>query len=327
MRSRALVALLLGVAASATPGARANPVTQDACAGTVKTTVFKTLGNDVLENLLFAEGAIWISDSTAGEVRSFAPDGASGKSVKIASPGGLVAGIDGRIYAGQGDSIQGALARDGKASVVSFDPRAAAPVAAAYASGFNMVNGLTGAPNGDLYLSNDVDTGLYRVPRADPAHPQLLNDTWGTNGLVLAGDKLFSAVTFDARAPIEVTDLSKPGNPHSTAYRLSAGAASAQPALYPGGLDPSKPLGPAKGLDDMTSDGTYLYPVANGQGELLRVNIAAGDTCLVTSGLQNPSSVRIAPAAFADHTVPSGSVDFYVTEFSGNVRHVVYTPA
>jgi hypothetical protein len=68
-----------------------------------------------------------------------------------------------------------------------------------------------------------------------------------------------------------------------------------------------------------------LYPVANGLGELLRVDPETGDACLVASGFQNPSSVRIAPPGSPFDT--SGEAfTFYVTEFSGAIRVVGYTP-
>jgi hypothetical protein len=56
------------------------------------------------------------------------------------------------------------------------------------------------------------------------------------------------------------------------------------------------PLVGLKGLDDITRDENgILYPVANGMGELLRVDPATGEACLIASGFQNSSSVRIAP--------------------------------
>jgi len=279
----------------------------------------------VLENLLFANGKLWVSDGSANEIKQIDADHASGASVKnVASPGGLVLGIDGRIYAGTGDAVAGAVTRSKAATVISFDPRTP-QTTETYATGLNMANGVTMAPNGDLYVSNDLDVGLYRIPRALPHTPVLLNDTWGTNGLVLLGSSLYSAITFDGRSPIEVSDVTTAA--HHTAFRLSASVVSLQPNVYPDGADPSKPLVGLKGLDDMTTDGTYLYPVANGMGELLRVNVATGDACLIASGLQNPSSVRIAPenSGFADGK--ASTIDFYVTEFSGNIRHVVYAPA
>ncbi|MGH2786250.1 MAG: hypothetical protein ACRDJ1_13395, partial [Actinomycetota bacterium] len=149
---------------------------------------------------------------------------------------------------------------------------------------------------------------------------------WGTNGIVVdpAGENLYAAITFDQRSPIERIPLADP-SAHETAAVLTLGVASLEPAVYT--PDPTKPLLGVKGLDDMTrtDDGT-LYVVANGLGELLRVDPVTGDACLVASGFQNPSSVRIAPPGSPFDT--SGEeITFYVVEFSGAIRIVGYTPA
>lgn len=326
MRARlCLLVLAIGVVAPA--GARANPVTQDPCPGVAAAGSFKQLGNDVLENLLFADGSLWISDGTTSSIRRFAADGNEGTGLRsIPSPGGLTVGPDGLIYAGWGNSIQNSVMRTTQAKVVRFDAADPNGTVQTYAEGFNMPNGMTWGPNDDLFVSNDLDAGLVRIPRAHPAAWSLLNDTWGTNGLVVHGTTLYSAITFDQRSPIEAHDLSTVPAQHRTAVQLTAGVVSVQPNVYTNG-DPSKPLVGLKGLDDMTSDGTYLYPVANGMGELLRVDPISGDACLIASGLQNPSSVRIAPepSAFADGDVRT--IDFYITEFSGAIRLVTYAPA
>ena len=65
--------------------------------------------------------------------------------------------------------------------------------------------------------------------------------------------------------------------------------------------------------------------MANGTGELLRVNPLTGEACLIVSGLGNPSSVRIAPSGSAFDT--SGrALTFYISEFRGTVTTVGYTP-
>jgi hypothetical protein len=87
--------------------ASSGPITQDLCPGTVKgPTVWKALGTDVLENLLFADGSLWLSDGTASAVRRFDASGQGGVGLSgIASPGGLAVGPDGLIYAGVGNSL------------------------------------------------------------------------------------------------------------------------------------------------------------------------------------------------------------------------------
>jgi len=309
--------------------ARASVITQDPCPGSTSVTTWKQLGNDTLENLLIDGLSLWISDQSAGSIRRFNPDGSEAPAEKelssVSGPGGLAIGPDDLIYAGTGDSFQGALLKTHEASVIRFDREDPARTKRVYASGFNMANGLTFAPNGDVYTSNDVDAGLVHIPRAHPAAWSLLDDLWGTNGLMVTRDgrTLYATVTFDQRSPIERVSL--PSGAHSTAFQLTAGVVSIKPAVYTA-PDLSRPLLGVKGLDDMTTDGRYLYPVANGLGELLRVDPTNGSACLIASGFPLASSVRIAPESgpFADHD--PGTIDFYVTRFTGAIMRIRYRP-
>ena len=308
-------------------GASAGPLTQDRCPGsTTSPRVWKKMGTDLLENLLFAEGSLYVSNSTEGRVVRLAPDGGEvpGGSLDGAS-GGLAQGSDGLIYAGAGNSILDALLDRGLSKVLRFDPANPAGTVETYSEGFSMANGMTFGPGDDLFVSNDVNEGLVRIPRDAPREWHLLADVWGTNGLVVdpAGENLYAAITFDQRSPIERISL-QPPHEHETAAVLTFGVLSLEPAVYT--PDVSKPLLGIKGLDDMTrsSDGT-LYVVANGLGELLRVDPLTGEACLVASGFQNPSSVRIAPPGSPFDT--SGEeLTFYVVEFSGAIRTLGYTP-
>ena len=285
------------------------------------------MGVDLLENLLFADGSLWISDSTAQRIVRLGPDGQEvpGGSLGGLYPGGLAQGADGLIYAGSGNSIPDALIDRGLSKVLRFDPADPTGTVETYSEGFSMANGMTFGPGDDLFVSNDVNRGLVRIPRSAPSEWELLTDVWGTNGLVVdaAGENLYAAITFDQRSPIERIPLANP-DAHETAAVLTLGVASLEPAVY--APDLSKPLLGVKGLDDMTrtDDGT-LYVVANGLGELLRVDPITGDACLVASGFRNPSSVRIAPPGSPFDT--SGEENtFYVVEFSGAIRIVGYTP-
>jgi hypothetical protein len=324
-----LLAICLAAPTLLVSGAGAGILTQDPCPGTVTgPVVWKKMGTDLLENLLFAEGSLWVSDSTAQRVVRLAADGGEvqGGSLDGIYPGGLAQGPDGLIYAGSGNSIPDAALRRGLSKVVRFAPSDPNGTVHTYAEGFSMANGMTFGPGDDLFISNDVDRGLIRIPRAAPADWHVFADVWGTNGLVVdpAGENLYAAITFDQRSPIERIPLKDPGS-HETAAVLTFGVASLEPAVYPS-PNPSKPLLGVKGLDDMTRspDGT-LYVVANGLGELLRVDPGSGEACLVASGLQNPSSVRIAPPGSPFDT--SGeAMTFYLVEFSGAIRTVGYTP-
>ena len=326
---RRILAICLASIAVLFGGASAGLLTQDPCPGrTSAPRVWKKLGTDVLENLLFAEGSLYISNSTARRVVRLAPDGSEVPGGSLDGPsGGLAQGSDGLIYAGVGNSILDAVLDRGLAKVVRFDPADPAGTVEIYSQGFSMANGMTFGPDGDLYVSNDVNHGLIRIPRsqATPAPWELFTDVWGANGLVVdpAGENLYAAITFDQRSPIERIPLDDPAA-HETAAVLTFGVASLEPAIYE--PDATKPLLGVKGLDDMTRTGEgTLYVVANGLGELLRVDPITGEACLVASGFQNPASVRIAPPGSA-FDVSGEALTFYVVEFSGAIRVAGYTP-
>lgn len=324
---RRLLPVIIAAALLAPPAGHAGPLTQDPCAGSASTSVWAQLGGDVLENLLFAEGSLWVSDGTASSVRRFEPDGTEGTGLTgITSPGGLAQGSDGRIYAGWGNSLRNAAFRTGEAKVVRFDPAAPDDTLEDFAAGFHMPNGMTFLPDGALAISNDLDHGLIRIESDGSSWAELAH-VWGTNGLVVdpAGETLYAAVTFDQRSPIARISLEDPSVVDHD-IQLSFGVVSLEPNVHADG-DPAQPLLGVKGLDDMTRDADgILYIVANGTGELLRVDPADGSACLIAGSLQNPSSVRIAPedGGFADGD--PATLDLYVTEFSGAIRTVVYAP-
>lgn len=323
------VAILAALSLFATVPSGAGSLTQAPCpGGPYPAITFAHQGMNVLENLVFADGWLWVSDATQGAVLQFAHDGTLvATELGFPSPGGLVRHPDGWMYVGVGNSLVNAASRSGAASVRRFQP-SNPMIRETFASGFDMPNGMALLPNGDLAISNDLGNGLLRIPHDDPAAWAPIADVWGTNGLVVSpdGSQLYAAITFDQRSPIERIDLST--GEHETAVELTAGVVSLEPAVHTG-PDTEAPLLGVKGLDDMTStpDGT-LYVVANGTGELLRVDPATGEACVVASGLQNPSSVRIAPeyggGGFSDGD--TATIDLFITEFSGAIK-IVRAPA
>ncbi|HEX9696217.1 MAG TPA: hypothetical protein VGB64_07875 [Actinomycetota bacterium] len=312
------------VLALAVPGAPAgaDPLVTPSCTDvSVEASVFRTMGApfpDVLENLGFdGLGAMWVANSTTGRVHKLDPSGTDLGSFAVASPGALTMGPDGKMYANFGDAVAGAALRTGHAGVVRFDPSAPNPGAIApepFASGLDMANGGIFDDEGNYYASNDVGDGLVKIAPDGTADRDWVS-LWGTNGLVVAGDSLYAAITFDQRSPIERIPLADPAA-HHTAAQTTFGVASLEPRLYTE-PDAQAPLAGVKGLDDMTlgPDGR-LWVTANGTGEVLRVDPQSGASCLVASGLQNPSSIRFA-SSFGLY-----DGDAFVTEFSGTIRRL-----
>lgn len=299
---------------------RADPITQAACPGTVVVETELSLGPDVLENLAFWHGSLWVSDSTASKIRRFAPGGTELAGVDVASPGGLAEGPDGLMYAGTGNAAAGSIARTGAAGVIRFDSQGSVE---RFATGFDMANGLAFDGDGSLWVSNDFGDGLVRIDSTGAWSKRFAGDAWGMNGLVVDGETMYAAVTFDQRSPILRLNIAS--ETVESVMPLTAGVVSVRPEVF-ADPDVEKPL-VVKGLDDMTQgpDGA-LYVVGNGSGELLRVDPSTGEACVVAAGLQNPSSVRVAPegSEFSDEN--AATIDFWVTEFSGKVRSVLYSP-
>lgn len=319
---RRLAALLLSVAATLTAPAAADSLSTPSCAGpAVEVSLFKQIGGpyeQALENLGFdGLGAMWVSNATGNRVHKIAANGTDLGSFALPAPGALTMGPDARMYANFGDAIVGSALRTGQAGVVRFDPAAADPsgiVPQPFASGLDMANGGIFDGDGNYYTSNDVGDELAKISPDGSVDKEWIS-LWGTNGLVVADGFMYAAITFDQRSPIERIPLDDPAA-HSTLTQTTFGVASLQPAVY---TDPNvgAPLLGVKGLDDMTlgPDGA-LWVVANGTGELIRVDRATGEACLVASGLQNPSSIRFA-ASFGPWTG-----DAFITEFSGAIRRV-----
>ncbi|MGH2829021.1 MAG: SMP-30/gluconolactonase/LRE family protein [Actinomycetota bacterium] len=336
MRRMVLFFIVLITAVPA-PG-RTGPITHDACPGIqATTTLFKQVGppmgpGDTLENLGFdGLGYLWISNAAMNRIERYDDQGTLTGFFNVQGPGAITRRADGLMYANTGDSLGPALlarlGAPGQASVVKFDP--AIPIsdptnyATVVASGFKMANGGIFDAAGNYYLSNDVDYGLTKIlpsGSVDTTWTAQASNIWGTNGLVVAGATMYAAITFDQRSPIVRIPLAAP-YPATTLVETTFGVVSLEPKVY-AAPQTTQPLIGLKGLDDMTigPDGR-LWVVANGMGELLRVDLGTGSVCLAAGGLTNPSSIR-----FADTFGPYTG-DAFVTEFSGAIRRISISPA
>jgi sugar lactone lactonase YvrE len=297
---------LAGVAgpASATP---AVTLTTPVCPGVPATvSVFHPGGIPLLdwrENLAFdGLGGMWVSHLMSNEVERYDSAGRLTMTVHVASPGAIVLGRDGLLYVVFGDIPTSAL-DPASAGVVRFDPRAANPVPQTFVSDLAGANGLAIDAAGNLYVSNETGTGIYKV-RPDGSMDAAWTasaSVFGTNGLAIVGGDLYANVTFDPRSGIQRVPLADPVV-HAPAAQLSL-----------------NPLTLPKGLDDLTPNGAGdLYTVAFLAGQLLRVDPATGSSCVLASGLFLPTSVR-RPVAFGPYNTDA---DLFVTEASGPILHI-----
>jgi hypothetical protein len=169
-----------------------------------------------------------------------------------------------------------------------------------YSKGVTTYNGMAFDGDGNLFVSDDniappaQPPDLIRVPRANPMDWEPWTPIYGPNGLAYdaATGALYTVITADQSSPVlrlSATDR----NAVEVVAHLSFGAATLEPGVHEPQGDPLLPL--PKGLDDLAlgPDG-LLYITAHLSGELLRVDPATGDACLLASGLEEPTSARFA---------------------------------
>jgi sugar lactone lactonase YvrE len=167
-----------------------------------------------------------------------------------------------------------------------------------WARGLTMPNALVFLPNGDAVVSRDVGTGtgLTRVRAGDRRHPQFewarLDDT---NGLAVdpSGRWLYADRTFSADGEVDRISIAHPRNVQVVG-RLGAGVAP----------------------DDMTIDGAgNLFLAGFASGKIYRLDPHAHTSCVIASGLSNPTSVRYGGKGWN-----AGAL--YVTDASGHLSEL-----
>lgn len=242
------------------------------------------------------KGRVFFTDSDAGTLLRLRNDGRVRTLVSgIDAPGGIIFRRN-SILVGYGDSI--AQAADGplnpEAGMLRVDPRTGATKP--FVDGLQMANGITRGPGGQIFASNDAQTGIDRIVRGE-VELGWANVT-SPNGLAVnrAGDTLFANQTFTAAA-IQQIPLNNPGA--ASAYYTPP------PADIAAGLD---------GLERSQHSDT-LFAAANGAGEVWRID-GPDRACVLASRVpfpSGPSDVAFSRGrGFADGTL-------FVTTFGGEL--------
>jgi sugar lactone lactonase YvrE len=255
-------------------------------------------GQGPLENLVFdGRGGLLLSAIRDNEILRLGVNGELTTLIDdVYAPGGLRV-RRGVLYFNTGDNatsgVQGIA--DGTIDRYRFESGRRS----VWARDLTMPNGLVFLPNGDAVVSRDLGTGtgMTRIRARDPEHPQLnwagLDDT---NGMAVdpTGGWLYTVETFSAESRVYRIRISDPSR-----IRVVASLG--------GGMV-------LKALDDMTIDRRgRLYITANLAGEVIRLNPETGATCVLASGLHNPSAVKFGRG-------PGWSKrSLYVTGFDGAV--------
>lgn len=296
MRAALALSSLLAFSAPALALApAAAPLSQPACAGALAPALVAQWESQ-LENLAFAaDGTLFASDIGGDRLLRVRADGAVDVVASVPGMHGLALGPDGLLYAGA--SGNGAEVW----RLTSLSPLSREVVA----SGLEAANGLAFDGAGNLFASSPLGASppyLVRVPRLPEGGFgawEAWGDEYGTNGLWTepGGATLLSAVTADQSSPIVRVSATDPADVEIVA-ELSFGALTLQPGAHLPSGDASA-LAP-KGLDDLTlAPSGEIYAAAHVSGELLRVDPATGAACVLASGFEEPTSVRLAPAGSA----------------------------
>jgi hypothetical protein len=294
-----LMASGVGIAGAAAPVARA----ASPCDGWTMTTLFSGLGT--LEYLLpDGRGGLLISNSSDSAVEHLTRAGVKSTVLALPGPGGMV--IRGnQLYVTTGDGAQSGVLGTADGTIERIDLDTLQGVT--YSSGLVMPNGLGFSTAGDAYTTRDLDNPnspaqITKVSASDPTHPNLHWANLGdSNGVRVDPTQtwVYVSTTFNQPSNVYRVRLSDPTDIELVASLANTGS----------------PV--PKGLDDMTMDANgILYLTANGSGEVLRLDPISGQSCVLASGLQNPSAIEFGAGA----GWPSSHL--FVSGFDGTVREL-----
>ncbi|MCW2499509.1 MAG: hypothetical protein JWN87_1185 [Frankiales bacterium] len=298
MRLPLSLALLAAVALG--PPAAAAPVP---CAPWTVRVVASGLGS--LENLEpDGRGGLYVSASTQGAVLRLTRSGAPAVAVAgVTSPGGLRVRQGGLLFT-TGDAAASGLLGTADGTLQRLDLRTGRRTVVA--SGLRMPNGLVFLPDGSALTSRDIaglqPSGITRISPSGVVQERW-SDQADSNGLAVdpSGRWLYSDETFTATSRVYRTEIAHPAR-RTVVASLAA-------------------VGVPKGLDDLTlASSGALYVTANGAGEVLRLDPRTGQSCVIASGLQNPSAVKQG----RDRAFPASRL--YVSGFDGRLLELVPPP-
>jgi hypothetical protein len=301
-----VIAFVPFAASLAAPG-----ITHPVCAG-AQTPVLFAQWDTQLENLAFdGAGHLYVSDLGQDRLVRATPDGAVETLANVPGLHGITLGPDGLMYAGATVGSGPGVIR-----FTSLDP----PVREDLASGLVAANGMTFDASGNLFVSNPgLGTRapyLVRLPASDMGAWSTWGDEYGVNGLWFDGERILAAITADQSSPILSISTSDPEDVRVVA-QLTLGSATLQPGAHAPAGGPG--LVP-KGLDDITMHEGLIYAAAHVSGEVMRIDPATGDACVLASGLEEPTSVRVA------HGFGPWDGTLFVTDMGGAAVSALFGP-
>ena len=291
---RALTAGGLALAALAAPAAPATAAPPCADSPPQVRTLLADQG--VLESVIVSEDGRLFFTADDALMRLDRPEGEPRVLAPVIDPGGLAFDRDGSLIVGFGNSIaNGTIGdTDPQAGLLRVDPDTGA--SEVYATGLSMANGLTSAPDGSFYATNDFGSNVDLVRNGQTEHG--FARVRSGNGVVVdtSGRYLYVAQTL-VDAAIQRVEIAAPEN--VTPYVVA------------------EPADRAAGLDGMARDARdRLFVAANLGGEIWRVAGSPPAICVLLDGLapfpDGPSAV-----ATGSTRGPFDAENLYVVAFNG----------
>jgi sugar lactone lactonase YvrE len=302
-----LAVLSVGVPATGASGAadRAQSPAAAHCAVWKQTRIASSLG--ILESLLpDNHGGMLLSSTSHNAVERLTPNGHVTVVAKAASPGELVWHGPRTVMFPTGDSLASGATDQADGTLQLLNLRSHR--LATYATGLTMPNGLALDRDGTAYVTRDLGggTGITRVS-AKPGHRVTTN--WSAlsddNGIAIDVKRrvMYVDQTFTVAAPVVQVSMRHPDQTEQIGNLAGLG-----------GVTP-------KLLDDLTmAPSGVLYIPGNGAGDLFSFDPRTKQSCLIATGLGNPSDVTIGTG----HGWRKGAL--FVCGFDGTVREFARAP-
>jgi sugar lactone lactonase YvrE len=285
------LALLAGAAAAAPP-----------CTGSPPQVRTLLADQGLLESVIVSDDGRLFFTADDALMRLDRPGAQPRMLTSVIEPGGLAFARDGSLIVGFGNSIANGTIGDTnpQAGLLKVDPDTGA--SEVYATGLSMANGVTSAPDGSFYATNDFGANVDRVRNGQTEHG--FAKVQSGNGIVVdsSGRYLYVAQTL-VDAAIQRVEIANPQNvtPHVVA----------------------EPADRAAGLDGLAIDARdRLFVAANLGGQIWRVAGTPPAICVLLDGLapfpDGPSAV-----ATGSNRGPFPAENLYVVSFNGLLLELV----
>lgn len=261
-------------------------------------------GHGQLENLMLdGKGGLYLTDNSGGRLLRATPDGkVAVLATGLEGASGLASKGDGYVYLSTGNTPLANLFGPSSGTVVKYDP--ATGRRTTWASGLRVPNGIAFLPDGSLVATRALNvfgaqSGVTRTTGGSKGHDFSWIQTTSSNGGHV--DASGTWYYFNNTLASEVW-RARTTHPNQRQKLATLPLLTANDDLAP------------------SRDGKKVYVAGYNGNTVTQVDVATGATCVIASGLSNPTSVRFGDGSgFAADRL-------YVTSFGNNGELVELTP-